>query len=455
MSFGRVGFVAFLVMVGLAMAATSLAAPLTSDCSIGSDAPTGSLRVVSGSSSAFGGSAVRTFSVEVEGGLGLDGPCLAEQVENVLRDHRSWIAQGDLGWQRVDANADLRVIFASPGLTDALCAPLNTGGIYSCRNGNRTVLNSYRWREGTPEYQSNLNEYRTYQINHEVGHYLGNGHTSCPGVGVLAPVMMQQTKGLDGCAMNGWPFPNAEPPPQADPQILCPDGFVCDSVTAVTEGASYQLWDGLGPSPIATEFFYGNPGDVPLMGDWNCDGVSTPAMYRPTNGFMYLRNSNTQGIAEIEYFYGDPSDAPLSGDWNGDGCDTLAIYRPAEAQVYIKNSLGTGVADFSYYFGDPGDVPISGDFDGDGVDTIGLHRASTGFVYFRNSHTAGVADQSFFYGDPGDVILAGDWDGDGDDTVAAYRPSWGLLFVNLANAPGSADASYEVGSVAAVLRSSP
>lgn len=452
MGIGRASFVACVLVFGFVVAPAVLAAPLTSDCSVGSDAPTGVLQMVSGSSSAFGGEAVRTFSVEVEAGLALDGACLAEQVENVLGDHRSWIAQGDLGWRRVDVNADLRVIFASPGLTDSLCAPLNTAGIFSCRTGNRTVLNSYRWREGTPEYQENLNEYRTYQINHEVGHFLGHGHASCPGAGVLAPVMMQQTKGLDGCAMNGWPFPNADPPPQADPQLLCLEGAVCDSVAVVTAGASYQVWDGLGPAPVVTEFFYGNPGDVALMGDWNCDGVTTPAMYRPSNGFMYLRNSNTQGIAEIEYFYGDPSDIPLAGDWDGDGCDTLAIFRPNEAKIYIKNSLGTGIADFSYTFGNPGDIPFSGDFDGDGVDTIGLHRASTGFVYFRNSHSAGIADESFFYGDPGDVILAGDWDGDGHDTVAAFRPSEGLLFVNLANTPGSADASYAVGPVTTVLQ---
>lgn len=186
----------------------------TSDCSIGADNPTGSLVVVPGSSNPFGGTNVRTFTVELEAGLGFEGACLAEQVQNVLGDPRSWIHQGDLGWQRVDSNPDLRIIFSSPDLTDRLCSPLDTGGIYSCRNGNRSILNTYRWRSGTVEYQTDLAEYRTYQINHEVGHYLGHGHTTCPGNGTLAPVMMQQTKGLDGCKMNGWPYPSAEVPPE-------------------------------------------------------------------------------------------------------------------------------------------------------------------------------------------------------------------------------------------------
>jgi hypothetical protein len=29
-----------------------------------------------------------------------------------------------------------------------------------------------------------------------------------------------------------------------------------------------------------TSFFFGNAGDVPFMGDWNCDGIDTPGLYR-------------------------------------------------------------------------------------------------------------------------------------------------------------------------------
>jgi hypothetical protein len=222
-------------------------------------------------------------------------------------------------------------------------------------------------------------------------------------------------------------------------------------VAFVDSGAQFHLYDRLQVGAPVTTFYYGNPGDVALMGDWNCDGVATPAMYRPSNGFMYLRNSNTQGVAEISYFYGNPSDIPIAGDFDGDGCDTLAIYRPSEGKVYIKDSLGTGVADYSYYFGNPGDRAFTGDFNGDGVDTVGLHRESTGFVYFRNSNTQGVADFAFFYGDPGDKMLAGDWDANGTDTLAVYRPSTGKLYVKLANTQGVADFTFTVGAYVAAL----
>ena len=89
-----------------------------------------------------------------------------------------------------------------------------------------------------------------------------------------------------------------------------------------------------------TSFFYGNPGDIPFMGDWDCDGVDTPGLFRQSDAFAYLRNSNTQGIADIRFFFGNPSDIPLAGDFNGDGCDTLSLYRPSTQEFFIVNKLG-------------------------------------------------------------------------------------------------------------------
>ena len=163
------------------------------------------------------------------------------------------------------------------------------------------------------------------------------------------------------------------------------------SVGLVDAGAGlWRLLDSSGG--VVSEFFFGNPGDVALVGDWDCDGVRTPAMYRQSNGYVYLRNSNTQGVADVEYFFGDPCDVPLAGDFDGDGCDTLAIYRPSEATVVREELVGDRGGGLFVRFGNPGDTAFVGDFDGDGVDTVGLHRASTGLVYFRNSNPTGVAD---------------------------------------------------------------
>jgi hypothetical protein len=195
-----------------------------------------------------------------------------------------------------------------------------------------------------------------------------------------------------------------------------------------------------------TQFYYGNPGDLPFMGDWDCDGTDTPGLYRQSDGFAYLRNSNTQGNAHIRFFFGNPGDLPLAGDFNNDGCDTLSIYRPSEARFYIINKLGSndgglGAADFSFLFGNHGDKPVVGDWDGDGTDEIGLHRESTGLFYFRNTLDTGIASDQFFFGDPGDRFVAGDWGiVDGVDTPAVFRPSNTTFYFRHTNTQGNADA---------------
>jgi hypothetical protein len=197
-------------------------------------------------------------------------------------------------------------------------------------------------------------------------------------------------------------------------------------------------------------FYYGNPGDVPFMGDWDCDGIETPGLYRRSDGYVYLRNSNTQGVADIRFFFGNPGDLPLAGDFDGNGCDSVSIYRPGESRVFVINELGSndgglGAAEFAYYFGNPGDTPFTGDFDGDGIETVGLHRMSTGLVYLRNSHTPGVADLQYIYGDPGDRIVAGDWEGDGSDTPGLLRPSEARYYLNFNHGGGDADIDFLFG----------
>ena len=202
---------------------------------------------------------------------------------------------------------------------------------------------------------------------------------------------------------------------------------------------------------IVSSFYFGNPGDYPFMGDWDGDGTDTPGLYRQSDGYVYLRNSNTQGIADIRFFFGNPGDVPIAGDFNGDGFDTVSIYRPSNQTFYIinelgKNNGGLGAAEFFYVFGNPGDKPFVGDFDGDGVATVGLHRESTGLVYFRNTHTQGIADNQFIFGDPGDRLVAGDWTGDGVDTPALFRPSNTTMYFRYTNTQGNADAQFTFGS---------
>ena len=178
------------------------------------DAGAGTISAVdipNGSVKATGGTV--TYGVDVEDGLPVAPADFASVVHTVLIDDRGWQTKDGVRFVPVSvaernagAPVDIRVTLASPSLTAKLCAPLNTTvQQVSCWNGSRAVLNLTRWIRGASTYGDDLALYRDYLVSHEVGHGLGHGHVHCPGPGKPAPVMVQQTKDLEGCT--AWPWP--------------------------------------------------------------------------------------------------------------------------------------------------------------------------------------------------------------------------------------------------------
>jgi hypothetical protein len=162
--------------------------------------------MATGQSPVAGTGGLVTYTVEVEDAVGYSAEEFARIVDQTLADPRSWIADGSVAFQRVAGGGQVRIVLGTPATVDQLCLPLNTAGLYSCHQGGTVALNSTRWLQGTENWPGPLEEFRHYAVNHEVGHAIGHGHEYCPGSGP-APVMMQQSKGLEGCTPNGWPFP--------------------------------------------------------------------------------------------------------------------------------------------------------------------------------------------------------------------------------------------------------
>jgi hypothetical protein len=52
---------------------------------------------------------------------------------------------------------------------------------------------------------------------------------------------------------------------------------------------------------------------VVFTGDWDADGDDTLGLYRPSNGTVYLRNTNTTGIADVAYTMGGTEHRPVAG----------------------------------------------------------------------------------------------------------------------------------------------
>ena len=156
---------------------------------------------------------VYRYVLRVEGGTHVDAATAAPIVERILNDERGWPTAQNTSFQPVadPASADFTFNIATPPSADALCSPLDTGGMWSCRNGDNVVINSDRWNWGAVTYPD-VDSYRTYVTNHEVGHFLGHEHEFCVGAGLKAPLMAQQSHDLaGGCVYNAWPTQDNQP----------------------------------------------------------------------------------------------------------------------------------------------------------------------------------------------------------------------------------------------------
>jgi hypothetical protein len=88
------------------------------------------------------------------------------------------------------------------GLSVTEMAPIMSSGL----KAPKTVFSYENWTNVPQELRGsyNVHEYRTYVIMHECGHAIGLGHSKC--MGGLAPIMLQQTRGLQNCRKNLWPL---------------------------------------------------------------------------------------------------------------------------------------------------------------------------------------------------------------------------------------------------------
>jgi hypothetical protein len=193
--------------------------------------------------------------------------------------------------------------------------------------------------------------------------------------------------------------------------------------------------------------FGGQPSDLPVVGDWNGDGMDTIGVYRNATGFFILSNSNTTPAANYEVLLGNPGDTPFAGKWTADMIgDGIGVFRPTNGILYAKRQLTSGFSDYFAVFGDPGDVGYAGDWNGDGLDSIGIYRPSNGYFFMtQNSQPSGVTfgDLGFPWDIGTGIPVVGDWNADGITTVGQRTGSFFAL--HSANATAGSDTVFTFG----------
>jgi len=172
-----------------------------------------------------------------------------------------------------------------------------------------------------------------------------------------------------------------------------------------------------------TTLIWGGGADKPVPGDYDGDHRIDVAVFRPSTGQWFVRLSST--FATITLVWGGGTDIPVQGDYDGDGITDIAIFRPTTGQWFVRPS--TNFVPITLVWGGGTDIPVHGDYDGDGKIDIAVFRPSTGQWFVRPSST--FVPVTLVWGGGADKPVSGDYDGDGKTDIAIFRPSTGQWFV--------------------------
>jgi len=246
--------------------------------------------------------------------------------------------------------------------------------------------------------------------------------------------------------------------------------------------------DGAGRTAAPThEAVFGLPDGLPIVGDFDGDGVDEIGIYRRGHFFLDLNGNGVWDDEDLWARLGDEFDLPVTGDWNGDGKDDIGIFGPAwpgdpQALAFetglpdLRNQVlplpkpknvppkpqeatsglrllrrtATGmtradVIDHVFLYGAGVQIPVTGDWSGDGIKNIGVFRDGHWRLDADGDGRWSEGDQVFEYGTAGDLPVVGDFDGDGIDEIGVYRGGQWIVDLDGNHEMDAHDAVFSLG----------
>jgi len=199
--------------------------------------------------------------------------------------------------------------------------------------------------------------------------------------------------------------PVCTPTPVQPAGVVPPGDFDGDGTSDI---ALYRPSSGLWAVKGISRQYFGGASDQPVAQVYLSDARWDMAIFRPTAGLWAVNGGN-------RVYFGTSGDDTVQGDFNGDGLADIGIFRSAAGLWAVQ-----GVT--RIYFGSGSDIPVPGDYNGDGVWDVGIFRPASGLWAVSGITRA-------YFGSSADEPVAGDYNGDGVWDIAIFRPAAGLWAV--------------------------
>jgi hypothetical protein len=181
----------------------------------------------------------------------------------------------------------------------------------------------------------------------------------------------------------------------------------------------------------ASNTTWGTWGDIPTPGDYNNDGVSDPAVWRPSTGTWFVKCSSTFncGGGTKTVSWGTAGDIPVPADYDNDGFTDYGVWRPTTGAWYVLSGADAAtVLVNGTVWGTYGDCPLPARVGLlTGPKTLNVWRPSNG-TYYAERTLAGTGGFAYAFGAYGDIPFLPDGDSNGNGAPVVWRPSTGTWY---------------------------
>ncbi len=239
---------------------------------------------------------------------------------------------------------------------------------------------------------------------------------------------------------------------------------------------------------VQREVVFGNENAIPVVGDWNGDGVSDIGVYIDGQWYLDLNGNGYWDEGDLWARLGTRGDLPVTGDWDADGKTDIGIFGPAwprdpwaisrepglpdaanfptnaprihknmppkpeeatsGSRLLKRTKQGTSRADLIdhvFHYGNSGDVPVAGDWNGDGIRQIGVFHDGEWYLDLDGDGQFTAHDAAFVFGQAGDIPVVGDFNGNGVDVIGVYRAGKWIIDTNNNHRIDAQDKVFELG----------